>query len=220
MGKLRKVDLFVRVISLIICLAFPSLPSFSQNFTTRAPYGMGMTPNYDYYVLFENDKARISLAVASANDTIFVCPYFVHTPNKALFMAVTGYAIGHYFNFVSNGEIKVDTLEPKRETKLIIDSAYWNASLDLSRIIYKGHDGSSIEKAIIIKKATSMKEGIAAEYAYLEKALGQRGAGWKPLRQYLLPISNRYYDVIEVENINTSEIKYYWFDITKYFGKY
>jgi len=220
MGILRKVYLFFRAISLIVFLTFTLSPCFSQNLTTRAPYGMGMTEDYNYYIFFENNIGRISLAAASANDKIFVCPYIVHTQNKALFKAVTGYEIGHHLNFVSHGEIKADTLKQKIYNKLIIDSAYWNASLDLSKIIYKGHDGSSIEKAIIIKKANTMKIGIVAEYAYLEKALGKRGAVWKPLRQFLLLCSNKYYDVIEVENINTSEIKYYWFDITKYFGKF
>ena len=39
-----------------------------------------------------------------------------------------------------------------------------------------------------------MKEGIAAEYAYLENELGQRGLEWKPIGQYLLPSSNKYFD--------------------------
>ena len=81
-----------------------------------------------------------------------------------------------------------------------------------------------------------MKEGIAAEYAYLGKKLGQRGVDWKPLVQYLHPIfriktvivlgnpkythADLYYDIIKVKIIDTNEIKYFCFDITEVFGKF
>jgi len=76
-----------------------------------------------------------------------------------------------------------------------------------------------MEKAIIIKKVSSMKDGIAAEYAFLEEKLGTRGISWKPLGQYLVPSRNKYYDLIMIEMMNTKEIKYFWFDITKFFGR-
>lgn len=221
MGKFRKVLLIVYGISFSILLAFSSLSCFSQNFTTLVPDGMGMTDNYDFYVFMLNNEGRISYAMASANDTINICPYIVHTPNKLLAKAVIDYEFGHYYNYFSHGEvIKTDTLKQEVQTYCIIDYVYWKTSPDLNKIGYKGDDGSSVEKAIIIKKAITMKEGIAAEYAYLEKELGQRGVDWQPLGQYLIPNSSKYYDVIKVKSINTSEIKYFWFDITKFFGKF
>jgi hypothetical protein len=116
--------------------------------------------------------------------------------------------------------IKTDTLNQEVQINYDIDSVYWKTSPDINIFVYKGCDGSSVEKAIIIKKASNMSKGIAAEYAYLEKVLGQRGVAWKPLGQYLLPDFNRHFDIIKVNIINTNEIKYFYFDITKFFGRY
>lgn len=221
MEKFRKVTMNIRGITFSMLLVCISLPCFSQNLTTEVPDGMGMTNDYEFYILFLNEKGIISIAMSPANDTIHICPHIVNTPNEFLFSAVYGYEFGHFYNYVSNGEvINTDTLKQEEPINYVIDSAYWKNSPDINKIDYKGYDGSSVEKAIVIKKATSTKEGIAAEYAYLEKKLGQRGVDWKPLGQYLLPNSSKYYDVIKVKIINTSEIEYFWFDITKFFGKF
>ena len=193
---------------------------FSQILTTIVPEGMGMTNNYEFYYFVLNNEGRISIAMASTDQTIHICPYIVENTNNALFKAVMNYEFGHYCNYISHGEAIIsDTSEQNVQTNDIIDTVYWKTSPNLNKIVYKGYDGSSFEKAIIIK-ATTMKEGIAAEYAYLEKELGQRGVTWKPLGQYLLPDSGKYYDVVKVNIINTSEIRYFWIDITKFFGKF
>jgi len=218
-GKFRKV--LSIGISFKLLLAFSSLSCFSQVITTRAPDSIGMTDNYDFYIFWLNTTGRISLAMAFANDTINICPYIVHTQDKSLFIAVTGHELAHYFNYVSHGEvIKTDTLKQIVETNYLINSDYWKMSPDLKKIVYKGDDGSSIKKAIIIKKATSLKEGIAAEYAYLSKELGRRGIDWKPWGQYLHPFYSKRYDIIKVKIINTNKIRYFCFDITKFFGKF
>lgn len=222
MRKIRRVLIVVRGISFPILLAFSSLSCFSQTLTTRAPKGIGMTDNYNFYVFFSlNNENRISLAMAFKNDTIHVCPYIVHATNKFLFKAVTGLELAHYSNYVSHGEvIRTGTLKHEEQPYDYIDSVYWKTSPDIEKIVYQGEDGSSVEKAIIIKKANNLKEGVAAEYAYLEKQLGQRGIEWKPLGQYLHPVSNKHYDIIKVKIINTNEIKHFCFDITKFFGKF
>jgi hypothetical protein len=218
-GKFRKV--LSIGISFKLLLVFSSLSCFSQIITTRAPDSIGMTDNYDFYVFWLNNEGKISLAMAFANDTINICPYVVHTQDKSLFVAVTGQELAHYFNYVAHDEvIKSDTLKQEEQTKYIINSDYWKMSPDLKNIVYHGDDGSSIKKAIIIKKATTLKEGIAAEYAYLANELGRRGIDWKPLGQYLHPFSNKRYDIIKVKIINTNQIRYFCFDITKVFGKF
>jgi hypothetical protein len=222
MQKFKRILLIVGEISFSILLTFSSLSCFSQNLTTVAPYGTGMTDNLDFYVFFDlNNESRISLAMAFTNDSIHVCPYIVNTPNKFLFDAVSGLELAHYFNYVSHGEvIKTGTLKKELQPNDYVDSVYWKTSPDLKNIVYQGYDGSSVEKAIIIKKAANLKEGIAAEYSYLERELGQRGIIWKPLGQYLHPVANKRYDIIKVKIINTNEIKYFCFDITKFFGKF
>ncbi|MFZ4741141.1 MAG: hypothetical protein ACOYLE_08240 [Bacteroidales bacterium] len=221
MERYKRVLFIVSAISFSILLEFSSLSCISQNLTTRGSDGMGMTDNYDFYILFLNNEGRITLAMAFPNDTIHIYPYMLHTPNIYEFKAVSGHEFGHYYNYVSHNEvIRTDTLKQNVQIDYIIDSVYWNTPPDLNKIIYKGYDGSSVEKAIIIKNATTMKEGIAAEYAYLEKELGQRGIAWKPMGQYLLPNSRKYYDIIKVKIIETNEIKYICFDITKFFGKF
>jgi hypothetical protein len=218
-GKFRKV--LSIGISFKLLLAFSSLSCFSQIITTRAPDSIGMTDNYDFYIFWLNNEGRISLAMAFANDTIHICPFIVHTPNNLLFKAVTSHELVHYYNYVSHGEIKkTDSLRQDVQRSSHIDSGYLETPPELKKIVYKGSDGSSVNKAIIIKKATTLIEGIVAEYAYLEKEFGQRGIYWKPLGQYLHPDnSNRYYDIIKVNIIKTNETKYFWFDITGFWGK-
>lgn len=221
MQELRRILLVVRYITFIVLLAFSSLLGFTQKITTRVPNDLGITDDFNYYIFNLNNEYRISLAVVSAKDTIHICPYITKTPNVSLFRTVVNYEFGHYYNYISHGRgIKTDSLKEEMQTNYSIAYDYWKTSPDLNKIVYKGYDGSSLEKPILINKATNMKEGIAAEYAYIEKELGHRGINWQPLGQYLLPVSSRYYDVIKVENLNTNEIKYFWFDTTKFFGKF
>jgi len=159
--KFNKVLLIGTYFSLL--LAFSSLSCFSQKITTRAPDSVGMTENYDFYVFWLNNEGRESLAMVFVNDTIHLCPYIVDTQNISLFIAVTRQELAHYYNYVSHGEVKkTDTLKQEADTNYLIDSYFWKTSPDLTKIVYKGDDGSSVEKAIIIKKTTTTKEGIAA----------------------------------------------------------
>ena len=180
---------------------FSSLSCFSQKLTTNFPDGIGLRhikgdgTTYDYaaYVFELNDEGRISVAMVFVNDTIHISPYILHDPSESLFNAVVSHEFAHYYNYLAHDEIiKTDT--SKQDVQAI--SAYWKKSPDLKRIIYKGGDGSSVYQAIIIKKTTSLQETIAAEYAYIEKELGQRGINWKPLGQYLHPSYSKRYDII------------------------
>jgi hypothetical protein len=219
MEKCRKIFRVVASIIFLVQLVFSSLSCFSQTLTTRAPEDMGMTDGYDFYVFWLNNEARISPAMTFINDTIYMSPYNLKISSE-LFRAVGSHQLVHYYNYVSHGEIiKTDTLRQDVQNNSNIDSIHQETSPDLSKIVYRGGDGSSIYKAIIIKRSPTLEEGIAAEYAYLEKKLGQRGIDWKPLGQYLHPDYNKRYDIIKVNIIETNEIKHFWFDITNFFGK-
>ena len=231
MKRNRKFLIIIRGIVFSIILVFPSLSCFPQTVTTRTnPKEFGMTENYDFYVFELNNEAKISLAMSFTNDTINICPYIVDTSNRDLFRAVTGHEFAHYHNYVLHGEIiKTDT------SKQFVDQVDWGTLPNLKKIVCKGGDGSSVKNAIIIKKATTLKEGIAAEYAYIGKKHGQRGVDWKPLGQYLHPVfriktvfgnsdytqtAHLYYDIIKIKIIGTNEIKYFCFEITEVFGKF
>jgi hypothetical protein len=49
-----------------------------------------------------------------------------------------------------------------------------------------GGDGSSREEAIIILNAEGEKEGVTAEYNYLEDILGKENIYWKFLYQHFI----------------------------------
>jgi hypothetical protein len=185
MGELTRELLVFCQIILPLLFASNALLSFAQDLTTRVPEDMGMTENYDFYVLFINDEARITWGAAFANDSVHICPFIVYTPDKILFKAVTSHELVHYFNDVSHGEvIKADTLNQAESTDYAINAAFWDTPPDLKNIVYKGGDGSSVKNAINIKKA-----------------------------------GNRY-DIIKVKISTSNEIKYYCFDITKFFGEF
>jgi len=221
MEKNRKNLVNVGSVVFSILLTFSSLFCFSQEVTTRAPDGIGMTDNYDFYVFsLNNIDGRIAYAVSLAyaigtENKIRISPYITHTPNKSLFRAVVIHEVVHYYNFFSFGEIEIiDTLK----YNFPIDTNYWKMPPDLKKIVYKGGDGSSVQRAIIIKKAITLKEGIGAEYAYIEKELGQRRVDWEPIEQYLHPDYRKMYDIIKVNIIGTNETKFFCFDITDFFG--
>lgn len=68
-------------------------------------------------------------------------------------------------------------------------------------------DGSSIEKAIIVKS-------ISEEYAYVRKVCN----GCQFLGQSLVFKKNKPYDILKVKKTDGKEVSYY-FDISKFYGK-
>ena len=81
-------------------------------------------------------------------------------------------------------------------------------------VSYGGGDGSSLEKAIIIKGATSEETGVRAEYDYL----ASHYPGYKRGNQGLLNSKGRAYDKIEFTTADGKK-KAIYFDITAFFGK-
>lgn len=80
-------------------------------------------------------------------------------------------------------------------------------------ISYSGGDGSSLEKAVIIKGATE-ETGVRAEYSYIEKHY----PGFKRGAQSLQNSKGRMFDAIEFTTADGKK-KTIYFDITDFFGK-
>ena len=85
--------------------------------------------------------------------------------------------------------------------------------LSAAEVVYAGGDGSSFEKAVLIKNATE-ETGVRSEYAYLAKYYPDS----KVVRQSLRENKGRMYDVLEIEAKGGAKSVY--FDITEFFGKF
>jgi len=108
----------------------------------------------------------------------------------------------------------------KNKSSFKIDTNYWKIPPDITKVVYEGGDGSSVENAIIIRNLTTTRDGIAAVYAYIEKQLGTRNKDWKLVMQSKATINERHYDFVTVEKISDDTQITYTFDITDFFGKF
>jgi hypothetical protein len=77
-----------------------------------------------------------------------------------------------------------------------------------------GRDGSSYEKAIIIKEKSELT-GVDAEYTWLK----QNYPGYKAKKQLASVNNNKHYDIITIV-IGTGEEKDIYFDITNFYGHF
>jgi hypothetical protein len=80
-------------------------------------------------------------------------------------------------------------------------------------ITYEGGDGSSCDKAVLIRGAKHNGEGIEAEYAWL----GEHCPGFRRDSQGLHSEDERHYDVVTIETMSGSPVTV-CFDITEFFG--
>lgn len=85
-------------------------------------------------------------------------------------------------------------------------------------IQYRGGDGSSTEKSIIILGAKSDREGVESEYEYLESIYGDQNVEWRLVEQSLFTKDKRYYDILEIEFGDQRQVSF-WFDITNFYGR-
>ena len=81
-------------------------------------------------------------------------------------------------------------------------------------IQYKGGDGSSKEKAIIILGVDSELEGVDAEYDYIKRKYGY----FEMDSQILLDEGDKQYDKMNISYAQGKK-KELWFDITEFYGK-
>ena len=101
-----------------------------------------------------------------------------------------------------------------------ISSNYWNIPPDLTQIVYDGGDGSSFESAIIIKNAITTRDGIAAEYAYIEHKHGEKFKDWKLIGQATNMLNGKRYDFVSIQIISDNTTEKYIFDVTDFYGKW
>jgi len=81
-------------------------------------------------------------------------------------------------------------------------------------IQYKGEDGSSKEKAIIILDVEKEFEGVDIEYEYLENKYGEVEIE----SQTYIGDEDKSYDVLNIKLADGSKEEI-WFDITDFYGK-
>jgi len=74
-------------------------------------------------------------------------------------------------------------------------------------------EGSSFERAVVLKDAKNEFEGVSAEHEWIKAHY----PGWRWDSQYLLNREGRVYDMIEISN--GGEKREIYFDITDWFGK-
>jgi hypothetical protein len=77
--------------------------------------------------------------------------------------------------------------------------------------------GLTIENAVIINTA-SRQIGIPAEYAYIESKHGKMNLHWTTVKQSLLRVDEKKFDVIIIKLKGGQQMEYF-FDITSFFGK-
>lgn len=97
---------------------------------------------------------------------------------------------------------------------LLFFSCTTTKSIVNSTITSEGGDGSSYEKAIIIKEKTETS-GVAAEY----KWLSVHYPNCKTTKQSLSQNNNKPYDIMTLKCDDGNEINVY-FDISNFFGKF
>ena len=84
-----------------------------------------------------------------------------------------------------------------------------------TEVTYAGGDGSTQEKAVIIKGAKDSTIGIRAEYDWVAK----KYPGYQRKGQSLHKVDGKSYDVLEIVTKDGKEVEVY-FDITDFFGKF
>jgi len=84
----------------------------------------------------------------------------------------------------------------------------------IGKLVFEG-DGSSIEKAVVVKNAKNEMEGVAAESKWVRKV----HPTWMKGNQALLSVKGKDYDRIEYRTPD-GKTETIFFDITEFFGKF
>lgn len=105
----------------------------------------------------------------------------------------------------------------KRKPEMSL-AEYYSQPTDFSTIEYKGGDGSSVLQSIIII-AENSRDGIAAEYKYLNDEYGQKGESWTLKNQMTDNIDGRVFDIFNIYIHTTDQAISVYFDISSFYGK-
>ena len=98
-----------------------------------------------------------------------------------------------------------------------IVSANNTNTISVKNVTFSGGDGSSYEKAIIVK-AKNSTDGIGAEYKYLDQKYGRRGVDWQMIQQSLSYKNNKPFDVLKIKY--KGKVLNIYFEISSFFGKF
>jgi hypothetical protein len=80
------------------------------------------------------------------------------------------------------------------------------------------HDGSTLDKALVVKAATQT-DGTNAEVAFLHKLTCENGGSWQISGEEFIPVAGRFFDLYHVSCSTTKLTHDYYFDITASYGK-
>jgi hypothetical protein len=80
------------------------------------------------------------------------------------------------------------------------------------------HDGSTLQRALMVKAATDA-DATNAEMDYLHRLPCESGGAWQVTGQELVPAGGRYYDLLHTACSTTKLTHDFYFDITDSFGK-
>jgi len=86
---------------------------------------------------------------------------------------------------------------------------------EMRSVHFSGGDGASMEDAIIIYGPKSTNKAVGAEYYYLSQLHGKKNKDWRIAGQTLFQEGKKVYDILEVEIIESSERRIYYFDLSK-----
>ena len=93
-------------------------------------------------------------------------------------------------------------------------SAKSPAAIKIEKIVFEGGDGSSMERAVLVKNAKGEEDGVASEYQWIRNV----HPGWQTGNQALQTVNGKSYDRLECRTPK-GETKTVYFDITELFGK-
>lgn len=108
--------------------------------------------------------------------------------------------------FLSSCGVKKNTVSTNNTNKISVEN-----------VTFSGGNGSSFEKAIIVK-AKNSTDGIGAEYKYLDQKYGRRGVDWQLIQQSLSHKNNKPFDVLKIKY--KGKVVNVYFEISSFFGKF
>src|ERR1043166_5296182 len=130
-----------------------------------------------------------------------------------------GFALDHKASIRSDPKLKQqNTMKTRQLVQIITVSALLLSTAHLAvakppGVSFAGGDGSSLEKAIIVK-ATDEMSGVHAEHEYIRQHYPSSSEGAQSVRH----AKDRVYDTIDITTAD-GKTKTIYFDITAYFGK-
>jgi len=84
------------------------------------------------------------------------------------------------------------------------------------QIIIKGGNGESIEDAVVIIGVGEQGDGMDAEYGFISNKQGLKNKEWRLIEQTIVKENNKIFDLIEIEIIQSSAHRIYYFDVSAF----